>query len=55
MTWQQIFKGSLQIMVEGVLRHVTIEGSNLLYSGTARNFILCEKSMGESVAMTAQV
>ena len=31
-TWQQIFKGSLQIMVEGVLRHVTVERSNLVYS-----------------------
>jgi len=32
MAWQQIFKGSLQIMVEGVLRHVTVERSNLVYS-----------------------
>ena len=54
-TWQQIFKGSLQIMAEGVLRHLTVERSNLLYSGIARNFILCDKSMGESVAMIPQV
>ena len=53
--WQQIFKGSLRIMVEGVLPHVILERSNLVYSGIARNFILCEKSMGESVAMIPQV
>ena len=41
--WQQIFKGSLQIMVKGVSRHVTVERSHLVYSGIARNFILCEK------------
>jgi len=42
-------------MVEGVLRHATVLRSNLLYSGIARNFILCEKSMGECVAMFPQV
>jgi len=42
-------------MAEGVLPHVTLERSNILYSGIARNFILCEKSMGESVAMFPQV
>jgi len=42
-------------MVKGVLRHVTVEGSHLAYSGVARNFILCEKCMGESAAMLPQV
>ena len=45
-TWQQIFKGSLKIVVKGVLRHVTVERSHLVYSGIARNFILCEKKHG---------
>jgi len=64
-TWQQTFKGSLvQIMVEGVLLHVTVERRHLgmycsetvsAHSGKARRFILCEKSMNESVAMLPQV
>jgi len=37
-TWQQIFKGSLQIMLKGVLRHVTVERSHLVYSGIALNY-----------------
>jgi len=45
-TWQQIFKGSLQIMVKGVLLHVTVESNHLAYSGIARNIILCEKKHG---------
>ena len=55
-TSQQIFKGSLQIMVKGVLPHVTVERNHLVaYSGIASNFILCEKSMGKPVAMLPQV
>jgi len=42
-------------MVEGVLPHVSVDGNHLAYSGVACNFILCEKSMGESVAMLPQV
>jgi len=41
-------------MVEGVLPLVTVERSNLVYSGIARNFILCERSMSVSVAMIPQ-
>jgi len=64
MTWQQIFKGSLQIMVKGVLPHVTVERRHLgrncsetvtADSGIARSLILCEKSVAESVAMLPQV
>jgi len=42
-------------MVKGFLPNVAVERSHLAYSGIARNFILCEKSMGESVAMLPQV
>jgi len=28
-TWQQIFKGSLQVTVEGVLLHVTVQCRHL--------------------------
>jgi len=33
-------------MVKGVLLHVTVERSHLVYSGIARNFILSEKKHG---------
>jgi len=53
--WQQIFKGSLQVTIEGVFLHVTVERSHLggLFSeivtadsGKARSFNLCEKKHG---------
>jgi len=53
--WQQIFKGSLQVTVERVLMHVTVERTHLggLFSetatadsGKARSFILCGKKHG---------
>jgi len=34
---------------------VTVERRRLGYSGIARNFVLCEKSMAESVAILPQV
>jgi len=54
-TWQQIFKGSPQIMVKSILPHATVERRHLgkscsktvtADSGIARNFILCEKEHG---------
>jgi len=63
-TRQQIFKGSFQVTEESVLPRVTVEPKDLgrwfsekvtADSGKARCFVLCEKSMGESVAMIPQV
>jgi len=65
-TWQQIFKRSLQKMVEekAFLPHVTVERRHLggyrsetvtADCGKARSLILCEKSMGESVAILPKV
>jgi len=60
---QQIVKGSLQVTVEGILRHVTVErrhlGGNLarqwLLTAERHVVLYCvKKSMGESVAILPQ-
>jgi len=60
--WQQIFKGSLQIMVEGVLQHVTAKRIKLACNAARRCLLAdrhvvlqCEKSIGNPVAMLLQI
>jgi len=63
-TWQQIFKGLLQVTIIGILPHVTVERDILAGNASRQqlliavrhvSFILCEKSMSESAVMLAQV